>query len=174
MRRQMPPAKLNKNTFCSFCGTRFPEGAPWPRNCAACQNTSYVNPVPVAVLVVPIGDGVLTVRRGIEPHIGKLALPGGYINLGESWQRAATREVEEETGLVVDTAGVRDFRVLSAPDGTVLVFGTAGALPANALDVAAFEPSHETSELVIVRAAQELAFPLHTQVLAAWFARKPS
>ncbi|MCC6996721.1 MAG: NUDIX domain-containing protein, partial [Deltaproteobacteria bacterium] len=111
---------------------------------------------------------------GIEPHIGKLALPGGYINLGESWQRAATREVEEETGLVVDTAGVRDFRVLSAPDGTVLVFGTAGALPANALDVAAFEPSHETSELCIVRAPQELAFPLHTQVLAEWFARKPS
>jgi len=160
--------RLKKNSCCSYCGAAFAEGAAWPRTCAACQNTSYLNPLPVAVLVVPVeGGGVLTVRRAIEPHIGELALPGGYIGLGETWQQAGAREVEEETGIRVDPASVRDLRVLSAPDGTVLVFGQAAPIPPSAL--AGFQPSSETSELVIAKQAQSLAFPLHTQVLAEYF-----
>jgi len=38
--------------------------------------------------LIPVHDGLLFVRRGIEPRKGKLALPGGFINLGETWQEA--------------------------------------------------------------------------------------
>jgi ADP-ribose pyrophosphatase YjhB (NUDIX family) len=163
---------VKRNSHCSWCGGAFGDGDPWPRTCVRCGRTSYLNPVPVAVMVLPVDGGLLTVRRGIEPQRGKLALPGGYINLGESWQAAAARELREETGIEVDPGEVRDLRVLSAPDGTVLIFGEAGARAGTALSV--FEPSTEASECVVIRTlaeAEELAFPLHAQVVREFFAR---
>ena len=43
--------------------------------------------------------GVVVIRRDIEPFRGELALPGGFIETGESWREAAVRELSEETGL---------------------------------------------------------------------------
>jgi 8-oxo-dGTP pyrophosphatase MutT (NUDIX family) len=40
------------------------------------------------------------VRRAIPPARDTLALPGGFIDYGESWQNAAARELREETGIV--------------------------------------------------------------------------
>jgi ADP-ribose pyrophosphatase YjhB (NUDIX family) len=45
---------------------------------------------------------VLLVQRGREPLKGHWSLPGGLIEVGESLQSAVVREVEEETGLVVE------------------------------------------------------------------------
>jgi ADP-ribose pyrophosphatase YjhB (NUDIX family) len=153
------------NTHCSSCGTAFTPDQPWPRACAHCGQTSYRNPLPVAVMLLPVNDGLLVLRRTIEPHIGGLALPGGFIEVGESWQEAAVRELQEETGVVTDVAEVRLFDALSAPDGTVLIFGL-GA-PAAALPPMA--ATSEASEFLVIDKAQELAFPLHTQVVARYF-----
>ncbi|MFZ0545629.1 MAG: NUDIX domain-containing protein, partial [Candidatus Promineifilaceae bacterium] len=79
-----------KNTHCSYCGRPFSPDQPWPRTCSHCHNTTFVNPIPVAVLLQPVGEKLLVVRRGIEPGNGKLALPGGFMELGESWQTAAS------------------------------------------------------------------------------------
>ncbi|MGI5157391.1 NUDIX domain-containing protein [Microbispora sp. CA-102843] len=84
-----------------FCGAAYAPGLPWPRTCQECGNTSYLNPLPVAVMVLPVDDGLLVVRRDVEPHRGLLALPGGFIDIGESWQQAAVREFHEETGVVL-------------------------------------------------------------------------
>ncbi len=159
-----------KNSHCSYCGTAFEAEQTWPRRCATCERVSYVNPVPVAVVLVPVDEGILVVRRGIEPRKGQLALPGGFINLGESWQQAGVREVWEETGLTIEAAEIEDFRVLSAPDGTVLVFGLAKGR--TAADLADFAPSDEASEEVVLNKPEELAFPLHTQVVNEFFARR--
>jgi ADP-ribose pyrophosphatase YjhB (NUDIX family) len=153
------------NTHCAHCGTAFAPDQPWPRACAGCGKTSYRNPLPVAVLLLPVGDGLLVLRRTVEPQLGGLALPGGFIEVGESWQEAAVRELREETGLVTDVAGVRLFDALSAPDGTVLIFGLAAwtrALPP-------LTATAEASEFLVIEKAQELAFPLHTQVVARYF-----
>ena len=77
-----------RNAHCGYCGQAFTPDAPWPRTCAHCGQISYLNPVPVAVALVPVDDGLLIVRRAIEPGRGLLALPGGYINHDETWQAA--------------------------------------------------------------------------------------
>lgn len=155
----MPPP-----TFCSDCGARYGEG-PFPKTCGTCGRTRWLNPLPVAVLLQPIGAGVLVVRRAIPPHVGKLALPGGFINLGESWQAAAARETREEVGLEVDAAGVRLFDVHSAPDGTVLIFGVAPPI-ATLPPLAA---NGEVSEVAVVTAPEPLAFDLHTRAIERFF-----
>lgn len=162
---------MEKNSHCSYCGARFADGQPWPRRCAACGNPSYLNPLPVAVLLQPVDDGLLAIRRAIPP-VGKLALPGGFIDAGESWRHAAARELREEAGIVIDPATIREARVLSAPDGTLLVFGLAP--PLRAADLPPFTSSSEASERVILRAAtDEMAFPLHAQVVREYFSGAP-
>jgi ADP-ribose pyrophosphatase YjhB (NUDIX family) len=162
---------MTKNSHCSYCGHLFADGLPWPRTCAGCASVSYVNPLPVAVLLLPVDDGLLCVRRAIEPGCGQLALPGGFMDVGETWQQACARELREETGMVVDATEVALFQTLSSPrDNVLLVFGL--ARPCRAADLPSFEPSAEVSETVVLRGPAELAFPLHTQVVGEYFGRR--
>ena len=158
---------MTKDAHCSYCGQAFAPEQAWPRTCPRCGNVSYRNPLPVTVVLVPVGDGLLLIRRTIPPHEGSLALPGGFINLGESWQEAGAREVREETGLTIDPEGVRLYDVQSAPDGTVLIFGL--ARPLAAADVPPFVANNETSETVVATEPVELAFPLHARVAARFW-----
>ncbi len=165
-----------KNSHCSYCGYPFAVNAPWPRRCVRCGNVSYLNPLPVAVALIPVDTGhevgLLTVRRGIEPGKGWLALPGGYIMYGESWQEAAAREAQEETSLPLDPALCGLFALHSAPDGTLLVFCLYQRMWPLA-DLPPFDPHHElrheTLERVVIDAPQTMAFPLHTQVVHDFF-----
>jgi ADP-ribose pyrophosphatase YjhB (NUDIX family) len=161
----------HKNSYCSFCGQAFDANQRWPRVCASCGNTTFLNPLPVAVILLPVDAGVLLVRRNIEPQIGRLALPGGYMNLGETWQQAGARELFEETGIIIRPAEVREFRVKSAPGGTtLLVFGLAQGVKSQ--DLPDFVPNDETQAVCIVTAPQELAFSTHTEALREYFASR--
>lgn len=155
----------SKNSHCSYCGAPFAPGQAWPRTCSGCNNISYINPIPVAVCIVPASNGVVLVRRSIHPGKGGLALPGGYINFGESWQQAARREVWEETGISLDPDQIQPFWTASAPDSTLLVFGLALPLPG----LPEFHPTEETSELVIATEAITLVFSLHTAALKRYY-----
>jgi len=70
------------------------------------------NPVPTVDIIIEHGGGVVLVERRNEPH--GWALPGGFIDYGESAEAAAGREAREETGLELE--GLRQFGVYSAPD----------------------------------------------------------
>jgi ADP-ribose pyrophosphatase YjhB (NUDIX family) len=153
-------------SHCSFCGAAYPRTPAgdlpdWPRRCGQCGNASYRNPLPVAVALVPVATGILTVRRSIPPKIGELALPGGFMEIGEQWQDAVARELFEETGIRSDSTQISFFSALSSPGGHLLIFGRCQALT----ELPHFRANQEVSELVVVDQPIELAFPLHTQAL---------
>jgi 8-oxo-dGTP diphosphatase len=65
-------------------------------------------------VVIPAEEGVVLIRRGSEPFGGKWALPGGFVEVGETVEVAAVRETAEETGLAVEVG--RLVGVYSEPD----------------------------------------------------------
>jgi len=51
--------------------------------------------------VVFDGDAVVLIKRKYDPYAGSYALPGGFVEIGETVEAACAREMVEETGLVV-------------------------------------------------------------------------
>jgi ADP-ribose pyrophosphatase YjhB (NUDIX family) len=146
--------------------------AAWPRTCPRCANVSYRNPLPVAVVLIPVveatGTGVLAIRRAVAPRAGWYALPGGFIETGESWQEAAAREVQEEAGVIIDPDRLLVHTVFSAPDDTLIIAAQSPPIQAEALPD--YEGGVESSARIVLRTPRELAFPLHTRLATEFLA----
>jgi 8-oxo-dGTP diphosphatase len=69
------------------------------------------NPVPTVDIIIELPDGVVLIKRKNPPH--GWALPGGFVDYGESLEQAAVREAKEETGL--DVTLVRQLHTYSDP-----------------------------------------------------------
>lgn len=157
---------------CSYCGAAYASGAAWPRLCASCGETTWRNPLPVAVALLPVetddGRGLILVRRDIEPMRGELALPGGFIELGETWQEGMVRELREETTLLADPADVRLFDVRSTANGNLIVFGVLPPRPLSAIPASV--ATEESLGFEIGVGPRPLCFPTHTAVMARYLA----
>lgn len=68
-------------------------------NCPRCGEavTVYRNPVPTVDIIIRRGNAIVLIKRK-NPPLG-WALPGGFVDYGETLEEAAVREAQEETGL---------------------------------------------------------------------------
>ncbi len=73
---------------------------------------STSNPVPTVDIIIEIDGGIILIKRKNPPY--GWALPGGFIDYGESAESAAVREAKEETNL--DITQLKQFHVYSDPE----------------------------------------------------------
>lgn len=86
---------------CYHCGSgAISRIRPTAFICADCRRHLFINPVSaVAGILIDPQDRVLLIKRAKEPAKGKLSLPGGFLDPGETAEEGLQREVREETGL---------------------------------------------------------------------------
>ena len=103
------PLVTDNDKFCPGCGARLAlqqhEGQTRPV-CPECGRVMYYDPKLAATCVVEREGRTLFVQRAMPTGYGLWSLPGGYVDRGELVEDAAAREVYEETGLEVVTAGL--------------------------------------------------------------------
>jgi ADP-ribose pyrophosphatase YjhB (NUDIX family) len=130
----------------------------------------YQNTPTVVVVLVPIRGGLLMIRRALPGQDqGKLALPGGYQMLGQTWQEAGAAEVLEETGVVTNPTLLRVLTVETTPDRRQnLLFCQSPSVEHNGM----FVHDAEVSEVLVIHEPVETAFMLHTRQVQALFARQ--
>jgi len=108
----------------------------------------YRNPFPTVDIIIEYSRGIVLVSRKNPPH--GWALPGGFVDYGESLEHAARREALEETSLRIDELEM--LNVYSDPGRdprfhtitTVFVARGEGVLKANddAVEAVAVDPDH--------------------------------
>lgn len=151
----------------------------------------YKNPIPVAVAIIPVQTEVeytisgLTLevsvhlavygRRNIQPKLGMLALPGGFVNEMERLETGGAREVKEETGLIITEDDFQLFRSEVTPNNRNLIFGIT---PTRTMDVLQQleenwkntpQIREETQGFVIAGLnIPDAAFPLHQKALGKY------
>lgn len=97
--------------YCSRCGHNSVAAISERQHvCNECGYKHYITPFPAAgALILDAQERLLVTRRAHEPGLGKLGLPGGVVEPGETGEEAAARESREEVGLDIPLSSFRYF-----------------------------------------------------------------
>jgi ADP-ribose pyrophosphatase YjhB (NUDIX family) len=136
--------------------------------CPKCKSEIeiYQNPIPTVDIIIEVeSKGIVLIKRKNPPY--GWAIPGGFVDYGESLEEAALREAKEETNL--DVQFLRQFHTYSAPNrdprhhsiSTVFIAKAKGIPKAkdDALEIGIFNASN---------LPEEIAFD-HREILRDYF-----
>ncbi len=132
------------------------------------QSKRYRNPIPTVDIIIKIEDRIVLIERRNQPC--GWALPGGFVDYGESLEDAATREAQEESGLTVNN--LRQFRAYSDPDRDPRQHNISMVFTAEASGVPLAGEDAKNAQLFHL---DNLPFPLcfdHAQILRDYIAGK--
>lgn len=131
-------------------------------------SSNHSNPIPTVDIIIELKGGIVLVRRKNPPE--GWALPGGFVDYGETLETAAVREAKEETGLDIEL--IRQFHTYSDPQRdprhhtitTVYVAEAQGTATAgdDAGEVAIFKKDELPEKIVFD----------HNEILKDYFARR--
>jgi 8-oxo-dGTP diphosphatase len=137
--------------------------------CPHCHNSLEVfrNPTPTVDIIIEIGAQIVLIERKNPPY--GWALPGGFVDYGESYEAAALREAEEETGLSV--TGLRQFHTYSDPGRDPRQHTASTVFIAQATGQPQAGDDAGKAELFAEDRLPQLAFD-HGRILADYYAAK--
>lgn len=153
--------------YCPHCASPLTDAeisGKLRRTCPACGFVHFHDPKVAVCIFVEQAGQVLLVKRGVEPELGKWALPAGYVDYGEAPESAAIREAYEETGLQIEISGLWDVLFYQGNKAVItLIYAgvmRGGILKAgdDALEAAWFPPD----------ALPEIGFESTRRALARW------
>ena len=143
---------------CSACGAAaLMSCSEREFTCTLCHFRHFITPIPAAVaLILDASSRILITRRGHEPGLGLLGLPGGVIEAGETGEEACSRETFEEVGLRISA---KDFRYVRSLPNQYLFQGFVWPT----LDLFYLAKIESFDGLVLDRSevAESLLMPLH-------------
>lgn len=140
---------------CPHCGTPL---------------TVYANPTPTVDAIIVAENGIVLVRRQNPPY--GWALPGGFIDYGETAEQAVVREAREETGLDIELTGLHG--VYSDPHRDPRQHTISVVYTARAKNIAALQAGDDAAAASIFP-RQALPRPLvfdHQRILDDYFHAK--
>jgi NAD+ diphosphatase len=143
--------------------------------CQACGFVYYYNVAVSSAVLITAADGTaLFIRRAREPGKDKLALPGGFVDRGESAEHAAIREVREEVGIRLESVSflasfpnLYVYREVEYPVVDLFFVAQVASGLACALD----DVTEVTWATPRSLAEADLAFPSHARALEAYLRR---
>jgi 8-oxo-dGTP diphosphatase len=159
--------------FCPTCGGALERrllkaGDPERLVCTGCTHVHYLDPkVAVGTIIRVDADGVLLVRRAIEPGYGLWVFPGGYVDRGEPVEAAAVREAREECGLEIALDGLVNIYSYRGRTPIIIVYAARVLGGALALDEEGLEAGAFTAKTVPWK---DLAFRSTREALHDYFA----
>ena len=152
--------------YCTECGTRMEPRIAFGQTrdvCPACEHVHFIDPKVAVGVVIEKDGGIVLGKRAHEPHLGRWSFPSGYVDAGEVLEHAATREVQEETGLDVEID--RLLGVYSTPGERTVFIAYAGHIVGGEM-----APGEECFEVAAFPPEQlpDLAFPHDRAIVQAW------
>ena len=130
------------------------------------DGTRHRNPVPTVDIIIEYEGGIVLIERRNPPP--GWALPGGFIDRGESAESAAVREAAEETGLAL--SDLRQLHVYSDPDRDPRLHTITTVFTATG--IGRLEASDDAANARVVdptRLPEEVAFD-HREIIADYVA----
>jgi ADP-ribose pyrophosphatase YjhB (NUDIX family) len=129
----------------------------------------YRNPVPTVDIIIEVEGRIVLIERK-NPPFG-WALPGGFVDYGESFETAALREAKEETGLSV--FNLHQFHTYSDPGRDERQHTASTVFTASAEGKPVAGDDAKKAALFTRKNLPDLAFD-HGQILADYFSSKNS
>ncbi len=153
---------------CPSCTSKLVEREIDGKKRLACTYCTYVywnNPLPVAASIVPHkSGGIVLVKRGVEPRLGKWCLPAGFMEVGETPEQGAQREAGEEAKIDIEIERlIHTFAPAQLPQ--VLLFFVAKEIDRTP------SPGSDATEARIFQLdelPEDMAFSSHVEAINRW------
>ena len=96
------------HTFCPACGTlTHMSQAGWARECPSDGTTHFPRTEPAVIAVVEDAQGRILLGRRLGWADSWYSVLAGFVEAGESCETAVVREIQEESGVLLDVASLR-------------------------------------------------------------------